>query len=149
MLMKSNTDNKSISGVGDVAIVEQLRDYFSNHHDGLLCVYLFGSTARGKAHRGSDVDVAVLYTKEPPATLDGLGLDLSSELEDCLRKPVDLVVLNRASPDLIHRILRDKIIVYEGQRSARINFEVKARNEYFDILPYLREYRRRAGELRR
>jgi hypothetical protein len=59
------------------------------------------------------------------------------------------VILNRAPPDLTHRILRDKIIVYEGDRSARISFEVKARNEYFDILPYLREYRRRAGELRR
>lgn len=146
--MKSNPDSKPMSGAGDVVIVEQLRDYFSSHHAELLCVYLFGSTARGKARPGSDVDIAVLYPKEPPATLDGLGLDISGELESVLHKPVDLVVLNRASPDLIHRILREKIIVYEGDPAARIRFEVKARNEYFDILPYLREYRRKAGEWR-
>lgn len=30
----------------------------------------------------------------------------------------------------------------EGHGSARIGFEVRARNEYWDLLPYLREYRR-------
>jgi hypothetical protein len=50
--------------------------------------------------------------------------------------------LNRASVDLIHRILRDGILVYEAHRSARIHFEVQARREYLDLLPYLRQYRR-------
>jgi predicted nucleotidyltransferase len=141
--------NKSNSEVANSDIVERLRDYFAAHHDGLICVYLFGSIARGKAHHHSDVDIAVLYSQEPPASLDGLGLDLSGALEKRLHKPVDLVVLNRAPPDLIHRILKDKIIIYENNRSARIRFEVKARNEYFDILPYLHDYRRRTREMNR
>jgi hypothetical protein len=55
---------------------------------------------------------------------------------------LDLVVLNRARVELIHRVLRDGILIHDRNPSARICFEVKARNEYFDLLPYLRQYRR-------
>lgn len=125
------------------AIVQQLREFFDAHHEGLVCVYLYGSVARGETHRHSDVDLAVFYTQEPPPTLDGLGLALRSALEQHLGTPVDVLILNRAPVDLTHRVLRDGVLVYEGDASARIRFEVQARNAYFDLLPYLRQYRRR------
>jgi hypothetical protein len=56
-------------------------------------------------------------------------------------RPVDLVVLNRAPVDLIHRVLRAGILIHERNPAARIRFEVQARNEYFDLLPYLWQYR--------
>lgn len=52
------------------------------------------------------------------------------------------MVLNRAPVDLIHRVLRDGMLLHDRDPTARIRFEVKARNEYFDLLPYLRQYRR-------
>lgn len=61
-----------------------------------------------------------------------------------LRRPVQVVNLNRAPVDLIHRIFRDGRILLDGDRSARIAFEVKKRNEYFDLLPILGRYRRLA-----
>jgi hypothetical protein len=64
------------------------------------------------------------------------------DLERLLRRPVQVVVLNSAPVDLVHRILRNGRVVFEGDRSARIAFEVKARSEYFDLLPILRRYRR-------
>jgi len=81
----------------------------------------------------------------PPATLVGADSELAAAIERRVKRPVDLIVVNRASPDLIHRILRDGILVLERDPSARIAFEVRARNEYFDVLPYLQEYRRAAG----
>lgn len=122
-------------------IVESLRAFFNGYQDGIVCVYLYGSVARGEAHPGSDVDIAVLYATEPPPTLDGLGLDLGIALERQLGLPVEVLVLNRAPVDLIHRVLRDGVLVDNSDPSARIRFEVKARNEYFDLLPYLRQYR--------
>lgn len=123
-----------------------LREFFSLYNQGISAVYLFGSRARGDAHAGSDADVAVLYTQDPPQGLRGLALDLADDLQKALRAPVDLVVLNRASPDLIHRVLRDGILVCEYDRATRVRFEVDARRRYFDLLPYLREYRHtRAG----
>lgn len=121
---------------------DRLRNALEPHRAGLVCAYLFGSEARGEARPDSDVDVAVLFRHDPPLSLDGLGLDLAAELEQRLGRTVDLVVLNRASPDLVHRVLRDGNLLLETDRAARVRFEVKSRAEYFDVLPYLREYRR-------
>jgi predicted nucleotidyltransferase len=103
---------------------------------------LFGSVARGAAREGGDVDIAVLFELEPPRTLEGIGVDLAYDLQEVLGREVDLVVLNHASADLAHRVMRDGILVSERNRSARIRFEVRARNEYFDLEPILRRYRR-------
>ena len=126
----------------DRALLQQLQAFFNRAHVGIVCVYVYGSMARGEARGASDIDVAVLYTQEPPPTLDGLGLELGYTLERLLGKPVDLVILNRAPLDLIHRVLRDGVLVCDSDPSSRIRFEVQARNAYFDLLPYLRQYRR-------
>lgn len=107
-----------------------------------MAAYLFGSEARGSARSDSDVDVAVLLRQPPPTTLEGLQLDLAAEIERKIGREVDLVVLNRAPPDLVHRVLRDGRLLLEADRAGRIAFEVRARNEYFDLLPILERYRR-------
>jgi predicted nucleotidyltransferase len=123
-------------------IADKLRDFFGAKSDGLAAVYLFGSVARGEARPDSDVDVAVLYRGELPRTLEGLPLELEGELERLLRRPVDVIALNRAPLDLVHHVLREGVLIAEPDRSARIRFEVKSRNEYFDLLPTLERYRR-------
>jgi len=128
------------------ALIEQLRQALAAHAgDDVACAYLFGSTARGEARDDSDVDLAVLYEPAPPRTLMG-GSELAAGLEKELRRTVDLVILNRAPPDLVHRILRDGELLLERDASARVRFEVRARNEYFDVLPYLNEYRQAGRE---
>lgn len=107
----------------------------------LACAYLFGSYARGEARFDSDMDIAVLFRREPPCSLDGLGMAIAGAIEDATGKRADVVVLNRASPDLTHHVLRDGVLILENDRSRRIRFEVRARAEYFDVLPYIREYR--------
>jgi hypothetical protein len=42
---------------------------------------------------------------------------------------VDLVVLNAAPVDLVHRVLRDGILLLERDPVERIRFETKARSE--------------------
>jgi uncharacterized protein len=123
-------------------VLAKLRERLVPVPDGVLAVYLFGSVARGQARPSSDVDVAVLYEVTPPATLAGMGLELASELELAIGRTVDLVVLNRAPADLIHRVLRDGVLVVDRDRNRRIEFEVKARNEYFDLEPIRARYRR-------
>jgi predicted nucleotidyltransferase len=122
-------------------IEARLRTAFAAHGD-VVAAYLFGSVARGTAKRTSDVDVAVLLTADPPRTVDGLRLGLEGELERGLGLPVQLVVLNRAPCDLIHRVLRDGILLLDRDPGVRIRFEVDARNRYFDLQPFLRQYRR-------
>ena len=109
---------------------------------GTVAVYLFGSVARGDCGPESDVDIGVLYREAPPLTVEGLAFDLERDLERTLGVEVQLVVLNRAPADLVHRVLRDGKLLLDLDPSIRIRFEVRKRNEYFDLLPHLERYRR-------
>lgn len=108
----------------------------------VLTAYLFGSFARGTARRDSDVDVAVLFAERIDPRLGGPLDELRDAIERACHRPCDLIDARAAPADLVHRVLRDGILVAERDRSARIAFEVARRNEYFDLLPYLQEYRR-------
>jgi predicted nucleotidyltransferase len=130
-----------------VEIESTVRDLLASCEATVVAAYLFGSVARGTAHPGSDVDIAVLLTKEP-STFDELPLGLEADLERALGLPVQVVVLNTAPPDLVHRVLRDGRLVLDRDRSQRIRFEVRSRNLFFDVEPYIRQYRRlEAGDV--
>ncbi len=126
-------------------LAQEIAHVFAARNETPAAVYLFGSVARGEGRADSDVDVAVLYGKPVQPGLAGLKLALAGDLEERLGQPVDLVVLDNQPPDLVHRVLRDGWMVLETNRSARIRFEVSARNAYFDVLPTLRRYRKPRG----
>lgn len=123
-------------------LIGRVRAVLGAQGDAIAAAYLFGSVARGTATATSDIDVAVLFTAEPSGTLAGLHLDLEAEIERAVGTPVQLVVLNRAPVDLVHRVLRDGMLVLDRDPSRRIRFEVRARNAYFDLKPHVDRYRR-------
>lgn len=124
----------------DPALHDRIRTLFEAEPS-VSTVYLFGSHARGDAGPSSDVDVAVLFTAAPAATLMGPRLTLAGRLEQTLSVPVDLIVLNSAPADLVHRILRDGHLIVDRDPARRIRFEVAKRNEYFDLQPIRDAYR--------
>jgi len=123
------------------ALIEQLRKLLEAQED-LVVAYLFGSEARGTAKSTSDIDVAVLYQIPPPAVLGSPPMKLEGALERALGRRVQVVCLNGVPPDLGIRVLRDGVLLVEKDRGARIRFEVKLRNEYWDLEPILRACRR-------
>lgn len=133
----------------DEDLVTRLQASLADHPE-VAAAWLFGSQARGTARPDSDLDLGLLFREDPPPTLAGLRFDLRDELTEKLGRQVDLVVLNAAPVDLIHRVLRDGLLLVENDRQRRVHFEVKARREYFDLLPVLQLYRqpRRAGSPR-
>ncbi len=126
-------------------IVDAVGRFFTLHREGVLAAYVFGSVARGEAAAGSDVDVAVLLSSESPRTLEGLRPDLRDGLAEHLGRRVDVVVLNHAPADLVHRVLRDGILALDTKPAIRRTFEVRRRNEFFDLEPVRRQYRRHAS----
>jgi predicted nucleotidyltransferase len=125
-------------------VVPDLRRFFAGAGDGIVAAYLFGSVARGTERSDSDVDVGVVFAGGQAGPVD--ALDRTARLQDALTaaigREVDLVPLNGAPPDLLHRVLRDRVLLHDGDHDRRIEFEVRARNEYFDIAPRLERYRR-------
>jgi predicted nucleotidyltransferase len=129
------------AAVGRTAIIEATRTALQSRAGELTAAYLFGSVARGTASGHSDIDLGLLFIRAPEAGLEALGFDIAYALELSLKRVVDLVVLNRASPDLVHRVLRDGVLLLETDRHARVEFEVRSRAQYFDLAPLRQQYR--------
>lgn len=122
---------------------QRIAEVLASAEDRLLAAYLFGSVARGMDSSRSDVDVGILLRKASSGELNDLRFALEGDLERALGRTTQVVVLNNAPPDLVHRVLRDGLLLLDRDRAARIRFEVRVRNEYFDLLPILNRYRRR------
>lgn len=69
----------------------------------VLFAVLFGSRARGKQKRGSNLDLAVFFL-DPPQGLEMLGL--VNTLSNISGMQVDLVPLNSSSPLLRHQVMK-------------------------------------------
>lgn len=128
----------------DRATIERTIEKHLRDREEVVAAWLFGSQARGTARADSDVDVAVLLRDGAPRSLADLqALDaIGAELETALQCEVDVIACNGAAPDLMHRVLRDGVLVHERDHERRIRFEVAARNEYWDLLPILDLYRK-------
>lgn len=99
-------------------IIEALRGALSGRKD-VRVALLFGSRARGRAHEESDADVAVLGRN-----LD--LLELAADLSDAARVEVDVVSLEDPGYPLLNALLRDSIVLHEGERGAAADWRSRA-----------------------
>jgi predicted nucleotidyltransferase len=100
------------------SVVQALRDALRARSDVHLAL-LFGSEARGTADEDSDVDVVVLA---PGVDL----LALAATLRTALDREVDLVSLEDVTIPLLGELVRDAIVVHEGQPSAHARWRSHA-----------------------
>jgi uncharacterized protein len=91
----------------------------------------FGSFARGEARADSDLDVAVHFSS-PPEGVD--VLDWMNRLSQAAGREVDLVILNRASPFLRHRVMKDRMRLTTRDESAYVWFREKTIRDYDEYL---------------
>jgi predicted nucleotidyltransferase len=91
-----------------------------------------GSSCKGNFSAESDVDVGVLYNPNCLPEWEKHSRDYL-ELSDKLRREVDLVTLNQASPILRYQVLKsEKRVLCHNQRAAN-EFFLRRLNEYFDL----------------
>lgn len=99
-------------------VLEALRRELSGRKDVRLAL-LFGSRARGRSRSGSDADVAVL----------GKGLDLlelAADLSSAAGVEVDVVSLEDPGYPLLNALLRDSIVLHEGERGSAAAWRSRA-----------------------
>ncbi|MBK8975294.1 MAG: nucleotidyltransferase domain-containing protein [Planctomycetes bacterium] len=121
-----------------------LRRYLQERGD-LVAAWLFGSLARGDAGPDSDVDVAILLPgrRVDPLQAQMIADDVQADLAPRLGAPIDVVPLNNADLELTHRALRDGELLHETDHRARIRFELRHQQEFFDFMPVIEAYRRK------
>jgi predicted nucleotidyltransferase len=105
-----------------------------------LVAYLFGSHVSGRAGPASDRDIAVLL--DPKLTRQERGhwrLKFIGQMIDAYRSDaIDLVVLNDAPLLLRFEVIRVRHILYNRDDEARVAFEVRTMQEWFDWAPRYR-----------
>jgi predicted nucleotidyltransferase len=95
---------------------------------------LFGSTARGSAHRDSDLDVAVGLRSHVRMAPQELG-NFVSHLERAAGRSVDVLLLDKATPPVAYRVFRDGRVVVDNDHRALVERKTRAVLEYLDFRP--------------
>jgi uncharacterized protein len=106
-------------------IVQKIVDEFPS----ISVLYLFGSHASGEPGAASDLDIAVFTDGNENITMD---LELGLFIQQQLNRPVDVVILQKASPVLQHEVLRNKIRMFEKDPVQRALMENKAFRSFID-----------------
>lgn len=116
----------------------------------VIFAYLFGSQAKGKIGKLSDIDIAVfLDEKIPRERYFDIKLKLIGEFMDLFKtNTIDVVLLNEAPPLLFHRILKEGKLIFSSDEKKRLDQEVKAIMRYLDWRPFLEKYTKEALSLK-
>lgn len=130
-----------------MVIEERLRGYFRGQSRfGVVSAYLFGSHGAGRAHRESDIDVAVLLDwRRHPSREERFEarVRLGSELIDALdSNEVDVVILNDAPPLLGRRVVTEGRRVFLADPEADLRYVRDVQLRAADLLPFLERTRR-------
>jgi len=109
----------------------------------IQAVYLFGSTATGRVHAESDLDLAIVSRP----SLNTRKLDILAELTRRGFCDVDLVFLEQADIVLQYEATRLNQLVYATAEFDRGAMYSRSVRQYLDFLPYL-EVQRQAYKRR-
>ncbi|MFI5395418.1 MAG: nucleotidyltransferase family protein [Candidatus Binatia bacterium] len=94
-------------------------------------ILLFGSYAGGLVGPLSDIDLAILVGRRPPSAFEIAAA--RADLEAMLRRPVDLAILDEASPVLAMEVLRRHRVLAKRDAQALENFVVRVLTDYADL----------------
>lgn len=102
-------------------------------------LYLFGSQATGAAGPDSDVDLAVYLAEKDILANPCLDLEIGLFVEKKLKRPVDVVVMQRVSPILQHQVLAGGLRLFEQNPGRRAALEALSFKRYLDVRHYQRK----------
>jgi predicted nucleotidyltransferase len=124
------------------AYLPQLEKIWIKH--GVVLAYLFGSQAEGTAGPLSDIDIAALLRpyrlKERGMAKDRWSdpqIDLIGDLCHLFhRNDVDVVILNQATPLLMHQVVKYGKVIYEDPVTRpAVDFAAYTISRYADTIP--------------
>ncbi|MDI6889853.1 MAG: nucleotidyltransferase domain-containing protein [Thermodesulfovibrionales bacterium] len=106
----------------------------------VLFAYIFGSFASGESF--NDIDVGIFISGERLNSPLRLELEMERELEDAVRIPVDIRIINNAPPSFIYNVLKSGLVIVDNNKSLRADFEGLVYKKYFDFQHLRNEYLR-------
>lgn len=113
---------------------QSIGSVLDNYAGEVVAAYLFGSMAAGGEGPMSDVDIAVLCSGRVRSQFD-LKMRLHADLCRVLkRNDIDLIVLNSSSNLVLQEeIVRNGLLIFDGDTEAREEYEVRAIHSGIDF----------------
>jgi predicted nucleotidyltransferase len=78
----------------------------------IIFMAIFGSFAKGKQGRKSDIDIAIEFDKNAPKNLLDL-IRIERELSKIFGRKVDLGILSSINPHIIDHVKKEMRVIYE------------------------------------
>lgn len=109
----------------------------------VLFAYLYGSFIYSSNHIGSDIDLAIYLKPSDIKEYIKKEGELTSSLITKLRADkIDLRILNVLPFRLQYNILKEGVLIFVRDEAERVDFDTRIMNRFFELKPYLQEYRR-------
>lgn len=108
-----------------------------NGHEEITVAYVFGSFNNPVCF--SDIDIALLTDEKITDSLN-YELELEIELEDAVKYPVDVRVINNAPLAFCQNVIRHGRIILQRDPNLHADFMGRILKEYFDFVPFRRRY---------
>lgn len=112
-----------------IGIIKRLRAFFKDKDDAYL-VFLFGSFVSKQITANSDIDIGILFNKIPDIYEIN---DIKEDLSSLLKRAVDVVVLNNASPILRMQVIKNGVLVIQKDRNVFSLFYGDTVKQYDDL----------------
>ena len=139
--LMDETARDLIVKAADEVISGKLKDHFP------LVVWQTGSGTQSNmnvneviSNRAIELAGGTMGSKKPIHPNDHVNMSQSSN--DTYPTAMHIAAVEAIENYLVHRVMRDGVILLDRDRAARLRFEVQSRNEYFDLAPLRRLYRR-------
>lgn len=131
--------------------LNHLKEMGNSVPEGVVAVYLYGSSITGRLRAESDIDIAILPSYR---TIDDERLILISKVESIITKLLggkgikrEVSIVNLRDKFLAltlqYRIVTEGLLLYEKDKVERIEFENAIKSEHFDFLPYINSLRKK------
>jgi len=122
--------------------IESITDILKKYP--IIFAYLFGSQAKGKSTRLSDIDLAALVDRKTSRSERfDIRLRLTNDLSAITGTKVDLIVMNDIPVQLAYEVIKHGKVILCKDRNAMIDAEIEILSKYLDR----RYYDKRRAEL--
>ncbi len=128
----------SLKHIQKESILEDIASALERHGE-IILAYVFGSFIQGDTF--SDIDIGVLAGEDIDSCLD-FELNLEIEIEDIVKYPMDIRVINNAPLSFCQNVIRHGRVILERDADMRADFMGKILKEYFEFAPFRRRYLR-------
>jgi len=130
---------RRLSEIEKKVLIEEISNILKTK-EYILFAYIFGSFISEDIFK--DIDVGVFISGAEGKSQLTLKLMLEGEVGDAIHTPVDIRIINHASPSFVYNMLKGGIVIVDANKPLRSDFEGLVFKKYFDFQHLRNEYLR-------